>query len=287
MDFPLWDKAAAVQQRALQSQSLQSLQTRSDFITDQGLTFQIRQLSNLRDKQHTAPANHSGNPFLPHEEALYISTVGPRHKLLLNKFNVLDQHLLLVTQDFEAQQRVLNLDDFRALQRCMQQADCLAFYNNGPTAGASQTHKHLQLIRMPAEPCELIPFQPQLQQFNDQVPRKLDALPFCHAGLALPAELFDPEYTPAEDAAVQLHNLYDRLRMTLEIEAINDEISQPYNLLLTREWMLLVPRTQEAIDNLSLNALAFVGSILVRDSEQAQRVKQRGPARMLATVSGG
>ena len=44
------------------------------------------------------------NPFLPYEEDLYVRHLEPNHVLLLNKFNVVENHLLVVTREFESRQ---------------------------------------------------------------------------------------------------------------------------------------------------------------------------------------
>ena len=61
--------------------------------------------------------------------------------------------------------------------------------------------------------------------------------------------------------------------------------SGPYNLLLMREWMLLVPRSRERFDSISINALAFAGSFFVKDDAQLERVRQAGPIAILREVS--
>ncbi len=71
---------------------------------------------------------------------------------ILNKFNVVDNHLLIVTREFEQQRSLLTLRDFEALWRCLNEYDSLGFYNGGPEAGASQPHKHLQLVPLPLAP---------------------------------------------------------------------------------------------------------------------------------------
>ena len=62
---------------------------------------------------------------------------------------VLDDHLLITPRAFEPQEALLTPEDFAALWSCMGGAPVLGFYNGGVTAGASQPHKHLQLIRLP------------------------------------------------------------------------------------------------------------------------------------------
>ena len=52
--------------------------------------------------------------------------------------------------------------------------------------------------------------------------------------------------------------------------------SDPYNLLFTREWMLLVPRSEEFFGSISINALGFAGALLVQDEKQMQILKENG-----------
>ncbi len=61
--------------------------------------------------------------------------------------------------------------------------------------------------------------------------------------------------------------------------------SRPYCLIVTREWMLVVPRSQEFFDGISLNALAYAGSLFVRDQEEFERLRFVGPMKALASVA--
>jgi hypothetical protein len=76
----------------------------------------------------------------------------------------------------------------------------------------------------------------------------------------------------AGDAGEVLHRLYGEL---LDLTGIGASL-QPdgrlhgaYNLLLTRQWMLLVPRRHECFAGISLNALAFAGALLTRDRQES------------------
>jgi ATP adenylyltransferase len=61
--------------------------------------------------------------------------------------------------------------------------------------------------------------------------------------------------------------------------------SMPYCFLVTREWMLLVPRSREFFEDISLNALAFAGSFFVRNQEQYARLLAAGPMTALRAVT--
>lgn len=64
------------------------------------------------------------------------------------------------------------------------------------------------------------------------------------------------------------------------------QASAPYNLLITRRWMLLVSRSRECFENISVNALGFVGSLLVRDDRELDTLLRHGPMQILCGVSG-
>ena len=68
--------------------------------------------------------------------------------------------------------------------------------------------------------------------------------------------------------------------------AANDEPLRPapYNLLVTRRWMLRVPRSRERFGTISINALGFAGSLFVRDEEEMQDLRD---GRADARAAGG
>jgi ATP adenylyltransferase len=63
--------------------------------------------------------------------------------------------------------------------------------------------------------------------------------------------------------------------------------SAPYNLLVADDWMLLVPRLAEYYRGVSVNALAFAGSLFVKDRTQLGLIRAAGPMRVLTGVAGG
>ena len=54
------------------------------------------------------------NPFLPYNEDLWVDHLSDTHTLLLNKFNVVAHHLLVVTRSYESQLDRLNASDLQA-----------------------------------------------------------------------------------------------------------------------------------------------------------------------------
>src|SRR5512139_3870429 len=149
----------AVTERALAAGALLPIPTNFTFLEDGGVRFLVRVLANLARKdeerwrrEREAAAGKPTNPFLPHEQALFVADVSSTHLALLNKYNVVDRHILIVTREFVDQRALLTPQDMEALWRCMAEYPSLGFYNGGAEAGASQSHKHLQLVPLPLAP---------------------------------------------------------------------------------------------------------------------------------------
>ncbi len=152
----LWQKIKEQTENALSSGALKSIPTEYEFIKDGEIDFSVRIVTNLgrkdKAKKQQKKLGKDFNPFLPYEKDLFVVDISDTHVCLLNKFNVVDYHLLVVTREFEEQETLLNLNDFAALCACLLQVDGLGFYNNGKITGASQRHKHLQLVPFPLIP---------------------------------------------------------------------------------------------------------------------------------------
>jgi sulfate adenylyltransferase (ADP) / ATP adenylyltransferase len=291
-DFPpgkLWQQVVAAQERALLGGALQPIPADVQFVEDGGVRFVVRLVELLRQKPRGSAdpvAAPRPNPFLPYDPKLYVADAGSSHVCLLNKFNVVDHHLLIVTREFEHQEMPLSRADFEVWWRCLAEYPGLGFYNGGTLAGASQPHKHLQLVPLPlADRGPGIPLEPLLA-VDDPRPR-LDAspaLPFQHATAGLTSTASDSP----EDVARHLEQLYrEMLRLTglSETRRCDGRLSGAYNLLITRQWMLLVPRRQEDFASISLNALAFAGALLTWNRQQFASLRWHGPMKALQHVA--
>jgi ATP adenylyltransferase len=276
----LWRAVTETAARARESGALTPIHTESEVIEDGGIAFTVRILAQ-RDRKAAArkEQDRTGqNPFLPYDPNLFVADISDTHLGLLNKFYVLDQHLLIVTREFEHQQASLTLRDFEALVACLDEVEGLGFYNAGTIAGASQEHKHLQLAPFPlgAGP-EPMPIGPVLEEMASSA-----------EVVVAPALHFDHAFMRFEEApgraptGARLLAAYRELLAAVGIEGGR----APYNLLVTTDWMLVVPRSRESIEGISVNALGFAGSLLVRTRGQLELVRRRGPMRLLQAMAG-
>jgi ATP adenylyltransferase len=289
----LWPAIQKQTAHALRCGALQPIASDEWTLDDAGIRFIVRQVSSLARKEEAKPAPDAratgsapSNPFLPHDPNLFVTDISDTHLALLNKFNVIDHHVLIVTRKFIQQETPLDAADFAAWLACLAEFDGLGFYNSGPEAGASQPHKHLQIVPLPLGasggrlPIEPLFAAAQLRGAIGTLP----GLPFRHAFAT-----FDPASGSVEEAARLAADRYRALFEAAGLQAIDAngqaQCSAPYNLLITPRWMLLVPRSTERVETVAVNALGFAGSLFVRDAAQMQTVERLGPMNVLRQVA--
>ncbi|MEB3224250.1 MAG: DUF4922 domain-containing protein [Synechococcus sp.] len=267
---------------ARQVGALHSLSTAQEIIVDHGIPFVVRILEHLARKENyqAKQAQAKVNPFLPYDQDLFVCDLTPHHVCLLNKFNVVDHHILIITREFQPQETWLTAADFTALAHCLQRLNGLAFYNAGAIAGASQPHKHLQLIPFQANHETFsVPIDAMLQGIeNSPKPRQIQLFPFVHGIIPLPENY---------DGQLLFECYCSLLRFLKLIEGPFQPgpQTQAYNLLVTRRWMLLVQRAQDQYAKIPVNSLGFAGALLVRNQTQLTFLKQLTPLQLLSKVA--
>ncbi|MGC9528403.1 MAG: ATP adenylyltransferase family protein [Limnospira sp.] len=288
----LWTKITEQTQKALDCGALQPIETTCEVIEEGGIPFLVRILANLRrkdkareeEKQKKSQTGQDFNPFLTPDPNLFVADFSATHLGLLNKFNVVDHHLLIVTREFEEQDSLLTLADFEAMWIALGEIDGLAFYNGGRDAGASQRHKHLQLVPFPLIPGGLnVPIEPAIASaiFFDEI-GTIPQFDFEHGLIRFPTDTI----TDPKEAAKATLDWYLKLLEVLNIGLESPgNPARPYNFLATRNWMLIVSRSREKFEQISVNSLGFAGALLVRNSEQIERLKQHRPLNLLKSVA--
>jgi len=289
----LWQSILERTRTALACGALQPIETEEALVDDAAVQFTVRSLSSLERKTEAAAATApndraAASPFLPPDPALTLGALSSTHTGVLNKHPVVAHHLLIVTRQFVPQELLLDAADFAVLARCLGEIDALGFYNGGQGAGASQSHKHLQLVPLPLGGGAWdVPIEALLDAWSVRgAVLRLLRLPFEHAFALLEPGLFDD---PAR-AAERMQELYAAQTAAIGVvrdTAANDPARQssPYNLLVTRRWMLAVPRSQERFGSISVNALGFAGSLFVRDRAAMHALRAAGPMNVLRAVA--
>ena len=282
----LWDRILETTGTALEHGALKPIKTEGRVMADGGVDFQVRVVESLALKEaekilqaesaKSKEKREKPNPFLPYEKDMFVADISNTHRCLLNKFNVIEHHLLIVTNTFEHQETLLTVRDFQAIWRCMTEFEGLAFYNGGEIAGASQDHKHLQLIPLPmASTGREVPMESLFEQ-PPKTPGMVPGIPFVHAFKRF-SSIVDIPHGMAAQALYQMYRLMlQQVGMNPFTEREETLQSGPYNLLFTREWMLLVPRSREFFESISVNALGFAGAMLARNPEEMDLIQNKG-----------
>ncbi|MGG1948629.1 phosphorylase [Trinickia sp. NRRL B-1857] len=282
----LWPALVAQSAHALACGAIHPIETTQTTLDDAGVRFVVRQVSSLvrKSSQTRRSTGSFVDPFLPHDPDLFVADLSPTHFALLNKFNVIDRHLLIVTRAFEPQEALLDRDDFQAWFACLNAFDGLGFYNGGRDAGASQPHKHLQIVPLPlGDAGQALPIDVLIDAASPEPAiGRLPGLPFDHAF----ARLVPGSVSEMADQALER---YRTLLGTVGLGALKvagrDHQSGPYNLLVTPKWMLLVPRSAEQVEGIAVNSLGFAGSLFVRNAQEMETVRAIGPMTLLRRVA--
>src|SRR5262245_12225731 len=277
----LWAAIARRSSTALEAGALEPIETETFPARDGGIPFVVRIATSLAARRQRLAArsdDRRANPFLPADPDLLVGAVGESHFCVLNKYPVIAHHALIITRDFQDQEAPLERADFEALWTCLREGG-LGFYNAGAAAGASERHRHLQLVPTPiGEPPLPTPFDAVQANANfDGGIGRIASLPYLHGIGRLRAIANQP---PAEAAGV-LHELYRQLARAFGCH----RHGQPYNLIVCRDWMLIVPRSRAQWRGVSVNGLGFAGALMVPGREEFEVLRREGPLRVLAQVA--
>ena len=233
--------------------------------------FVLRELIS-RPPRHLRPEGPKPNPFLPHDLPLEVASLGGSHVLLLNKYPVQTCHLLVITRQWQPQSGWLDANDWAAVAEVAADTGGLWFFNSAATAGASQPHRHLQLLPRDAG-APSCPLSPQIEHLLQGAPRwpwayRLSARRDPLGGTDLP-ELY----------AHHCHSL------GLGAAEWDPAPAHAYNLLFDDHWFLTVLRRREQQAGFSVNGLGFAGYLLCTAESDLDWLKRHGPWRLLSDVA--
>ena len=270
-----WRQALAVSERALASGALVPLAT--EVVEQPALEpFQLRRLLS-RTPKHLRSGGPKPNPFLPWEPALEVARPRPGHVLLLNKFPVQAGHVLLITDHWAPQAGWLDADDWAAAATIASDTGGLWFFNSCAAAGASQPHRHLQLLpRAAGEPsCPLA--ATFLRALGDHAEPEADPFPWAFRL----SRRIDPTHH------TDLPSLYAAHVQALQLgdPACDAQPREPYNLLFDDQWFLTVRRSREHAAGFSINALGFAGCLLQTENSDLAWLQENGPWALLQDVA--
>ncbi|KAM0259845.1 hypothetical protein ACHAQJ_003089 [Trichoderma viride] len=290
------------------------------------IPFQLRFSPSLANKPKGPPPDPSQprkppfDPFANPPASLFITDLGPSHFLVLNKFAVVPEHFILATKENKPQTHVLEASDLEATLACIEayeqarksssrdgessassrergsQDDGLfAFFNGGPHSGASQAHRHIQLM-----PISRMKDGLEDGTAWDVLAQQADAIertPFVAFSESISTEMSSADlfavysrvYTKACQAVMQDGGA------TIATVHTTGEALISYNLAMTKDTLAICPRKKEGsqvkssdgsetVGSLALNGTVLAGTALVKSEAEWEALK-KSPRELLAVLN--
>ena len=272
----IWSKTLEVSRKALDCGAvipLDTLKYKSNKVFND---FELRFLKSPLPK-YLIEYGPKRNPFVPWDKRLEIQSVHNKHTLILNKYPVQLGHMLLITNKWKPQDGWLNVDDFDAISSVDRDTTGLWFFNSSKEAGASQPHRHFQLL--PRHFNETI--CPRYDWFCSLLNRKNTIDSLISTGISIKRRNSNKDIKENE-----LFNLYKSMiyEMKLGDIALDNKPLKPYNLLITSEWIALITRKTDRSHGFSINALGFAGYFLGTRRSDVDSLIRFGPEIILKEV---
>lgn len=263
-----------------------NVQKRQQLDDPSGLSFEVILIDNLKKKPDLSENTiKKADPFLPpFEDGQFITELSPTHNLLFNKFALVKTHVLVTTKALESQMKPLTFLDFVAVAKTMKALDGFAFFNCGPNSGYSVPHKHIQVLPFRSGNYSIFELirerikEKTLMSGKEEGVFILKEFQFQHV-----IRLIDSH----EDQLEKVAEVYLKSYLKALDDLDNENGQKSYNLILTDEWLLMVMRGKEkALGSAGLNAMAYSGTILVKDVEEMEQIIKMGnPLRVLEEIS--
>ncbi|KAM0738327.1 hypothetical protein ACQRIT_006064 [Beauveria bassiana] len=324
--------------KALSNGDLFYFATHAQDVRVGALTFQLRFSPALANKPKAPPSKREtaettpSKPFDPFAYTttppppLFVGDVGPAHFLVLNKFAIVPGHFILATRAYKPQTDVLEADDLHATLACLrayqeaaspaplssssssfgdagdgdgEDGALFAFFNCGEHSGASQPHRHIQMLPVAAMR-EGLPADSAWRVLATQLNGGGGGGGGGGAAAAAPFTTFSQRIT-LDTSQEELHAAYLRL-YALAVRAVKGEESEvsttgeaaiSYNLAMTKDRLVLCPRraegdavrdpdTGDVVGKVSLNGTMLAGTALVKTEAEWEALRKK--PRALTTV---
>jgi ATP adenylyltransferase len=221
----------------------------------------------------------------------------PSHNLVLNKYPVIPNHSIIATKTSKPQTDILEEDDLAITHACLRAWSegsshdsprrLFAFFNSGEHSGASQPHRHLQLLPfedMASSTALRDDWTLLVDKMNHPVPGKPPflhhpSIPFRHYALRV----------PSRPSSSELHQMYLALYRAA-VQAVREFSAEPpaedklegrrptaaaisYNLAMTADMMAICPRRSETAavpssegeGSVAINGTILAGTLMVKD----------------------
>jgi len=265
----LWERIKQKSKTALEEGAIFQMNVVRSYCEENGIQYILYIRQRTETPQPEKPINYvnspSSNPFLPPYNPSQVIdwNIDERYCLLLNKYRVLKNHLLVVTKQFEDQTLPLVLDDFRVFHHVLR--DCVkgyGIYNCGQASGSSQPHRHMQVI-----PQKNIP-----NGFFDIVDKACEGVT---TSFRCDRFFFEHIIFPISEDDTE-EKVFSYYTDSLEQVIISKNIPMCHSLVFTLKWMMVVPRSTDDIEHIPINSIAFGGGFYLPREQLLEKLKEIG-----------
>jgi ATP adenylyltransferase len=204
------------------------------------------------------------------DNRLRVARLNNTHDLVFNLFCAdRPQFLLLTTDSYRRQNEPLDCTDFEAALSVLRSFDEMyVTYTCTVKAGSSREHKHMQAVRGPPRAFDM---------FIDPV-KKLK-IPFQY-------ESYHSEATFGCTKGSDLSAIYDQLlgRTKEALGLRQDDTVCPHNVVLWKDWMIVIPRRATKHGQAGANSAGMLGSIWILESRLIDEWQKLGYREVLQTI---
>lgn len=207
---------------------------------------------------------------LQNDPPIEITSINKTHILLYNKFCISKSQMMIVTADsYRRQHDALDGDDLEVAYTVLfaMASPHFVFFNGGVIAGASRKHKHLQVMRISKTSTHLLVAKDSSKDFPP-LPYKYFCIDFAD------------QKQPSKDWLLKTYK--NLLGQCEELLSGKPGESVPHDVVLTKKWMLVIPRLRRNFEGSSdVNAAGMIGMIWLKYDEEVAKWMELGPAKVL------
>jgi ATP adenylyltransferase/5',5'''-P-1,P-4-tetraphosphate phosphorylase II len=203
-----------------------------------------------------------------------IAHINSTHILVFNRVCIFRPQLMLLSEDsYRRQHLPLELIDIIATYEVLTslnegEQEFYTLYNCG--FGSSREHKHVQFLP------KVDVFFPDDRGFDN------GKIPYLYFLKYLPMSKDDP------DGANNLYLVYEELLAQAK-SAVNTACPSgrewvPHNVILTKDWLMVIPRGSNGYEGVSTSSAGMVGSVFLANKDQLKEWKNAGMTKVLAEL---
>lgn len=250
-------KVLTISKKAISSNAIYPLETTISTIDYSGSNeFELRLFKNIYNRKKVKEFPQI-NPFKPWDKRLELKKIKNDHVLILNKYPVQIGHMLLITKNWQPQNGWLSLADFYSLRFVESQIKGLWFFNSCSKSGASQPHRHIQLLYRK----ENQQYCPRENWFQSKIMgNNIDNSLLDNSCKVTSRHLLNSD---GNDIYEKYLHLAEQLGLGNPLE--NEKPLIAYNMLITSDWIAIIRRSSDSAHGFEINALGFAGYLIAYD----------------------